>query len=66
MTENRTGQQGADRKDRRSKTSDGFRLKYIGERLIELDAERDRLVGERKSIRALRKSKNETPAETED
>lgn len=66
MTENRTGQQDAEKRDRRNKTSGGFRLKYIGERLMELDAERDRLVGERKTIRALRKSKNEKPEETED
>lgn len=66
MTDNQSGQPGAEKKKRRNTSSDGFRLKYIGERLVELDAERDRLVGERKTIRALRKSNNEKPQQAED
>lgn len=35
---------------------DGFRRKYIAERLKELDAERERLVEERRAIMARRKA----------
>jgi hypothetical protein len=44
----------------RGNQPDGFRLKYIAERLRELSAERDRLVEERRAIQARRRGGTES------
>jgi hypothetical protein len=66
VTENKAGQRGSENKDRLNTTSNAFRLKYIKERLVELDAERDRLVSERRNIRALQGGNNKKLDETKD